>query len=327
MEDKSAVAAGVFSSSSYRGYLGVDRTLLQEGANEAVIVSKVIANSNEDIADAPEFEKVFAGYDHSVFIDTSGNAYAAGWNYYGQLCFDGSDRDLPQKIEGLPQGEVAVDAAVGWDYTLILTNAGKVYGCGRNDYGQLGLGSAVQKTNAPTDIGLDGVTSVAAGLMHSFALNNDGLHAMGYNSLGQLCTGDQTNKFTPLLIAGNADVESFAAASHSSYILLTDGSVKSCGRNNYGQLGDGTTAKSTGTFVALNNVSTEVVEVYSGSFALSVFLRTQDGNIYGFGDNTAGQLGVGDSVYRNIPTLVEFDGDASVVSASRYHTLFYAPAA
>jgi alpha-tubulin suppressor-like RCC1 family protein len=51
-------------------------------------------------------------------------------------------------------------------------------------------------------------------------------------------------------------VYQFKAGKYSSYVLFNDKSVGSCGRNNNGQLGDGTTADKAITVVELDNVVT-----------------------------------------------------------------------
>ncbi|KAL7546683.1 hypothetical protein ACHAWF_010016, partial [Thalassiosira exigua] len=135
-EEGSAIASGYIDSYSfYYGWFGVDRANLEENAlNKEKKVTNVI-DEGGDVVTAPKFQKVVAGLFHSIFIDTSGHAYAAGRNYEGQLCNDsGDDQDLPQRIS-LPDGEVAIDAAVGSYHTLILTKSKKVYGCGSNSNG------------------------------------------------------------------------------------------------------------------------------------------------------------------------------------------------
>ncbi|KAL7547845.1 hypothetical protein ACHAWF_011111 [Thalassiosira exigua] len=293
------------------------------GVNKATPVSEVI-DENGDVVDAPKFKKVFAGYHHSVFIDTRGSAYVAGFNKLGQLCFSGGNQDLPRKIAGLPDGEVAVDAAVGRFYTLILTDAGRVYGCGDNFRGQLGLGNEVEMTSNPESNGLKGVVRIAAGAHHSLVFNHEGLFVMGYNLNGQLCTGDYVHRLTPQLIYD--DIESFAAGSQGSYLLLVNGTVKACGLNTFGELGDGTTVESsTGTFVKLDRLSSNVTTVIAGNGGASAFLRTQDGNLYGMGYNFEGQLGVGDNGGHIIPTPVRFNGTApsTGVSTADENTLFW----
>ncbi|KAL7546681.1 hypothetical protein ACHAWF_010014 [Thalassiosira exigua] len=324
-EEGSAIASGPIGS-SYYGWFGVDRAYLQAGVNKEKKATNVIDEGGNVVA-APKFQKVVAGLYHSIFIDTSGHAYAAGLNVFGQLCSSEGNQDLPRQID-LPDGEVAIDAAVGPYHTLILTKSKKVYGCGWNFYGQLGLGN-VAKRNYPDSVnGLNEVTGISAGFFHSLINTEAGLYVMGYNEYGQLCTGDKEDKKTPVLLnIGN--VKSFSAGGFSSYILGDDGNITSCGWNFYGQLGDGTTTASTGTSVDISGIDSEVTDVYSGSTAYSAFISTQDGELYGIGWNSYGQLGVNYSSPNKVLVpldQVQFNATApwgGHVSAGGVFTLFW----
>ena len=72
------------------------------------------------------------------------------------------------------------------DYSLILKEDGTVWGCGYNNYGQLGNGitttqaSIVQMTNATN------VKAISCGENHSLILKEDGtVWCCGYNEYGQ----------------------------------------------------------------------------------------------------------------------------------------------
>ena len=117
---------------------------------------------------------------------------------------------------------------------------------------------------------------------------------------------------------------SFDAIKESSYVLYEDGSVSSCGRNHYGQLGDGTNSNRFIASVELDGDSQGVVRLLGvGPSSESVFFATDDGRVYGTGRNDRGQLGVGDEEDRNVPDLVAFDGrvDVELISASDVHAV------
>ena len=85
-----------------------------------------------------------------------------------------------------------------------------------------------------------------------------------------------------------------AAGMESSYAMLVDGSVWAWGRNNYGQLGDGTTT---------DRLSPVRIEGYGadtamrlppgGAMAYTMFVVAADGTAMGSGWNQYGQLGNG----------------------------------
>ena len=84
----------------------------------------------------------------------------------------------------------------------------------------------------------------------------------------------------------------------------------------FGQLGDGTNEDaSLGVEVILEE---NILALYSGPSSESVFFVGTEGNTYGTGLNDRGQLGVGDTEDRNLPTLV--DVPLLSISASSTHT-------
>jgi uncharacterized repeat protein (TIGR01451 family) len=76
-------------------------------------------------------------------LTASGKVYGAGYNFNGELG-DGTfvDRATPVRF-GLPAGESATQIAVSGAGIKALTATGKVFGAGRNDKGQLGIGSTL----------------------------------------------------------------------------------------------------------------------------------------------------------------------------------------
>ena len=174
--------------------MGLSRTFLNEGANPFMRIRNVV-NRDGDVVPSPKFEKVFAGAGapgdsrdmHSVLIDTRGNVYTTGNNNKGQLCLgDYDSRDTFHQVSGLPFG--AVSAAVGLDFTLILLADGKVFGCGSNENGELGLGQLNGTTVPDQAYGLANITEVSAGLSFSLYLSRTGhVFGSGSNLFGQMC--------------------------------------------------------------------------------------------------------------------------------------------
>ncbi len=94
-----------------------------------------------------EFVSVSTGAFHSVAVTRDGRAYVWGWNTVGQLglgpLFAEPVLTSPEParffLEGGP--EMAVEeVACGYDYTIVRTTGGRLYGFGSNSEGQLGLG-------------------------------------------------------------------------------------------------------------------------------------------------------------------------------------------
>lgn len=337
MSDGTAQSAGyIDSKDDYHGHLGLKGSDVKEGSNQFQDISTVY--DNEEIISSPPFTKVFAGVEeedapgsiHSFLIDDMGQAWAFGSNANGELCLgDDIDRLIPTKVA--LDGKV-ISVAIGAKHTLILLDDGNVYACGSNEDGELALGESAEAiVNTPTKVeDVREVKMVSAGLGSSLFLASDGVYVSGANSFGQLCVDTNTGSlFEPTLLEGvNAgDIAAFQAIRTSSYILFNDGSVGACGRNNFGQLADGTNDDSTRVVVKETGSSSGQIPIRRlgvGPSSDSVFFVSDNGSLYATGLNDRGQLGVGDTNNRNELTLVEYSGDFlsnQQLSASSDHTL------
>lgn len=101
-----------------------------------------------------------------------------------------------------------------------------------------------------------------------------------------------------------------------------DGTVSSCGRNDEGQLGDGTFIDSDKTSVIIPD-DEKIVAIGSGASSQSAFFIGEE-NVYGTGANDRNQLGLGESGKTEVPTLIVFgDSDVDIVgiSSSGTHTV------
>ena len=128
---------------------------------------------------------------------SSGSAFAAGKNDYGQIGLEGPENvKIFTKVSLIgasdSDGGGVKIASCGYYHTLFLTRNGLVLGTGRNDYGQLGLGHAQARVFGPHVIGYlrdKNVVSVAAGCYHSVAVTGNGmLYFFGRNNHGKTFT-------------------------------------------------------------------------------------------------------------------------------------------
>ena len=91
-----------------------------------------------------------------------------------------------------------------------------------------------------------------------------------------------------------------ASAGNDHFVFIkTDGSVWVAGRNQWGQLGDGTTTNRNSPMQIL---SSGAVDVSCGSFC--TLIRMSDGSMRGMGKDNDGQLGLGRAVKHTSPVQV-----------------------
>ena len=137
--------------------------------------------------------------------------------------------------------------AVGDRHTCAVTSVGSVKCWGTNWIGQLGDGTDTPR-HTPVEVsGLSsGVIAVVAGATHNCALTSaGGVKCWGSNAYGQLGDGTDTPRLTPVEVSGlTSEVTAIAAGDDHTCALTSAGRVKCWGRNDYGQLGDGTTGTS-----------------------------------------------------------------------------------
>lgn len=179
------------------------------------------------------------GY-HACAVTTSGGVECWGWNDGGQLG-DGTttQRSSPVAVAGLASGVTTVSA--GWSHTCALTTRGGVMCWGWNDHGQLGVGTAADRSS-PVDVaGLtSGVTAVSAGLAHTCAVTTSGgVKCWGWNDGGQLGDGTTNDSSDPVEVAGlTSGVTSVSAGYYHTCAVTSAGGVKCWGSNVFGELGD-----------------------------------------------------------------------------------------
>ncbi|NLC21157.1 MAG: hypothetical protein GX771_04505, partial [Halomonadaceae bacterium] len=112
---------------------------------------------------------------------------------------------------------------------------------GRNDYGQVGDGTTYTRLT-PRSIITSGVAELVTGGSFSCArLTSDEMKCWGYNTYGQLGDGTTTNRTRPVTVQGlDAGISQITAKSGHACAVTGEGKGQCWGRNQDGQLGNGT---------------------------------------------------------------------------------------
>lgn len=213
--------------------------------------------------------------------------------------------------------------SAGAEHSLALRADGSLWAWGGNLFGQLGDGSLADKLE-PTLVGsAKNWSALASGEFHSLALKSDGsLWSWGYNLNGQLGDGAAgTNKSVPTQVGTLTTWAAVAAGRAHSVALRKDGTLWAWGRNFNGQLGDGTESDRSTPVQVRTSVTTEPKWSVIATGSNHTVARDTDGNLWAWGQNTAGQLGTGSAL--NIvraPGKIE-GGPWVAVAAGQLHTL------
>ncbi|MBI3486036.1 hypothetical protein HY025_03785 [Candidatus Daviesbacteria bacterium] len=223
----------------------------------------------------------------------------------GQLC-DGQQLVniySPQVVSGITVTQLAAGNA-----TLIyLKSDGTVWGCGRDDYGQLGQGVTHNYSllNPVQVQGLSSIVHIAMGGSTGFAVKSDGtVYSWGSDAcgvLGRYISGPFDYDPTPTVAdqIGTPGFTSFSTSGSHGLGSKSDGSVWAWGCNNVGQLGNGSTDSNDHLVPGQVSNIGGVTQVSAGG-TTSLALKS-DGTIYGWGNNAYGQLGDNSTTNRTTP--------------------------
>jgi alpha-tubulin suppressor-like RCC1 family protein len=273
---------------------------------------------------------IAAGEYHTCVLTRSGAVKCWGRNFFGQLgdgtitrgtissgvsgvrsgvADTGPRKDhtvnysnTPVDVSGLNSGVIAI--ATGKDHTCALTQSGAVKCWGSNSHVKLGDGTYVNR-NTPVDVSgvRSGVIAIATGGNHTCVLTKrGGVRCWGLTDFGPPGGGTSKLSNTPVNVPGlSSGVIAIAAGENHTCALTQNGAVKCWGRNNYGQLGDGTNNYSN-TPVEVSGLSSGVIAIAAGDYHTCAL--TQNGAVKCWGRNSYLQLGNGTYNRSNTPVDV-----------------------
>lgn len=291
-----------------------------------------LSNSSYEVLDIAA-----GGYHTCVHIrghETGVKCFGSNSRQWGQLGLGVESsrvigRHKAEMGENLKTVNMGTTAAIrklvsGYAHTCVLLENHKVSCWGWNNYGQLGAGD---RNNAliPATIPEFLFSDISLGKSHTCGiLKSQELLCWGNNDCGQVGVGEVGIHATPVTIEipSLRVIEVSAGGSHTCVITL-DRVLKCWGNNLYGQIGTGTNqtkvlANESIPIVFGDHRNVGVVHVAAGEDHTCALLAT--GDVYCWGLNNDGQLGVGNLEKHAEPILVQLNGKASQVVAGRKHS-------
>jgi alpha-tubulin suppressor-like RCC1 family protein len=283
-----------------------DGKLFGAGAN---VYNQITSASTNNIVDVTQIS--FAGtvidYDLSernlYFIDSSNDLWEVGNSSYGQMGETGA-KTIPTKFTAqiLKFSKVFAENRV----VMALTTDGKLYACGQDDNGEIGLGAGtgvfgssritkftqIISDNNLSNIDFSKLVKVEIGGNFSVLLMNDGsVYSTGINIDGQLGLNDNNfrSRWTKNTFFDSiSKVIDIGVGPNFTTFLLANGDVYTTGNNSYGQFGN-STKTSSNIPIKANISNVKKISVGAGH----VVVTKNDGTAWSYGKGSHGQLGNG----------------------------------
>ncbi|KAK8472662.1 hypothetical protein PHAVU_002G274700 [Phaseolus vulgaris] len=299
---------------------GEDGQLGHGDTDDRLLPTKLSALDDQDII------SVTCGADHTMARSESGRTvYSWGWGDFGRLGHgDHNDMLIPHPIRAL-EGLMIQQVACGDSHCLSVTMDKLVLSWGHNKNGELGLGTTEDSLLPQKIQKFEGipVKMVAAGAEHSVAVTEDGnLYGWGWGRYGNLGLGDRNDRLLPQKVTiDDYKITLVACGWRHTICVSSSGGLYSYGWGKYGQLGHGDFED----HLVPRKVETLIdkfISQVSGGWRHSMAL-TSSGQLFGWGWNKFGQIGVGNNLDCWSPMQVNFPYDQKVhqVSCGWRHTI------
>ncbi|PNY08361.1 hypothetical protein L195_g004881 [Trifolium pratense] len=260
---------------------------------------------------------IACGGAHTLFLTDNGCVYATGLNDFGQLGTSESKQYSLVPLQVFGHEKKVVQISAGYNHSSAITEDGELYMWGKNTTGQLGLGKrAPNIVPLPTKVeSFDGITvkMAALGSEHSVAISDEGeAFSWGTGVSGRLGHGHESSilgffksysEYTPRLIKDleGIKVKYVAAGMLTSACTDENGSVFIFGEKGIDKLL--LKGMRNATKPSLISELPYAEEVACGGYHTCVL--TNIGELYTWGSNENGCLGIGSSYAIHSPEKVQ----------------------
>ena len=295
----------------YAKWIGDQPSVIYSVMDEDYDVERHIAFRYNEIV-----KEVSLGDHHTVLLTNQGRVFTWGYNYFGQLGI-GNTTDSIEPIEithmfDLNPTEKIIKIAAGTLHTGALTDQGRVFTWGYNGNGQVGNDSTVKQLK-PEDITSrftltynERIIDIILGDGMTGAYTTKNRVFIWGKSLDDQATEDllvPTDISEYFEVTYGQAIETMALGGNHIGLLTTDGRLYMWGKNNSGQLGNGTEVSETSPIDITNQfdlvAGERLVDISLGKNHSSAL--TSSGRLYMWGYNYFGQLGDGTNQRKTQP--------------------------
>ena len=293
----------------------------------------------------PELEKeeiinnIICGNKSTYFLSNKNKVYLCGYNILTKQKYHS-----PKRVKFSFEKELIVQIQLGEKFCLFLTKFGNVYSVGEEESFRLGLGDEDFDNNEePKDkedetneiepkqvLNIMNIQLISCGYNHCFAvaknnivfcwgLNNVG--QLGLNNIDEIQDSEEDIIFIPKKLILNQEINNIICGKDFTVFHTEKDEILVCGNNEEYQLGIGKEVNS--KIREKNNISKptkvdqfynlEILKVACGEDFCIAMVRDSNSkivNIWGWGSNKEGQLGLGNndenSRPKPVPSLLEY---------------------
>ena len=243
----------------------------------------------------------------TVFALTEGG-YVYAWGYGGDYQMGNGEyvsaQTTPVLIESLSNvNEVITNGETSF---AICDDYQEVYSWGEGWQGELGTYS--ERNRRPTRVWAlsdlnETIDELTIKQCTCFALTSNGtLYGWGDNSNCQLGNGGLFDKGIPTALSNIPSTDDFIFNGYTGIVLGADGCVYAWGNNSTGEAGTGSTGRIT-TPQKINTLGNNITGIFNG--IRSMYAVNSSGDLYAWGRNSSGQLGIGITSHVSPPNIIE----------------------
>lgn len=317
--------------------ISIAAALLPTSADAVSVAHSRIGGYQASALSPANVISLWGGARSSIALRSDGTVWTWGANDCGLLgsgicgkLGDGTQisRSIPIQVHGPGNSGYLTNVneiMAGEHENYALRSDGTVWSWGGNFAGQLGNGTYTNTTSPVQVSGLVSVTALGGRGYHTLAIRSDGtVWAWGWNEYGELghdTSGSHcpyglalTCSNVPVQVIGVSNPLTVTGGGFFSLALMPDHTLLGWGRNSHGELGNGSFTVSQTVPVQVSNVLSNVTNVSAGWF--HAVALTSDGKVWTWGDNAAGEIGIGVTSTTGVSVPIQVPGLSNVIGIS-----------